>query len=336
MKRFFTLVLIPGLVMGPQIQAGNADSGGFLFFNSAADEQCQVVEECPVADPVVNCEVAPRTVRRVVPRTTYKAVTRTIMVPETYAETRQVQSVEYRDEVRERAHTVYDQVPETKHITTQHTVMVPETRERLESFTVQVPFEREVAQAYTVNRLQTETRTGTRDICRCIPKTETRTVITGGEIQKRTVESPNGGVKVQSVVVGGCKKQEAVTVMRKQTVRQTYQYNVQVSRPETQTRMVKQLDYRNEARTRTVADVVQVPKLESRTHAVTEMRSVPRQKIETFTERVPHVVTKEIQVPATRMVAKQVVDQVPVTTYDVIEEPVSDCENCNAPIELRP
>jgi hypothetical protein len=327
MRQLFILALIPGLVVGPQVRAGNDDLGQILLLDPIA---AVLDENCPV-DPVLECETPVQMTRRIVPRTTYKTVTKTILVPQTVMETRDVRSVEYRDEVRERSYTVYEQVPETRQVTTQHTVMVPETRQRTEAFTVQVPFEREVPQTYTVEKLHTETRTGTRQICRCVPKTEMRTTVSGGEVIKRSVDSPNGGVKVQTVVVGGTKTQEPVTVMRKQTVQQTYTYNVSVPRSETLTRMVKQTDYRHETRTREVPEVIQVPKIETRTHNVTEMKSVPRQKTDTYTERVPHIVTKQIQIPVTKSIPQQVTEQIPVTTYDIIEEPVSDCVNCDDP-----
>jgi hypothetical protein len=278
----------------------------------------------------MQCEVpvvaAPRlrTVRRAVPRTTYQTVSKTIMVPISVMETRQTQSVEYSDEVRERAVTVFDQVPETRQITTQQTVMVPETRHRTEQFTVQVPVVRNVPQSATVQTLQTETRTGTRLIERFVQGTEVRTVTTGGEVVRRGVTSDHGGVKVQSTVVGGCTKQCVVPVTKRQLVEQTFQYDVQVARPSMVTQMVQHTEYQTEVRSRTVPEVVQVPQVRQRTHEVTEMKSVPRQQTETFTVRVPRVVTREVQVPVTKMVAQTVTEQVPVTTYDVIEEQI--CE----------
>lgn len=334
MKRFFHAALMTGLILGTQISA-NSDEPVLQYFlegTVATDPNCvaPAVSNCPTPATVPPCVVQPQTVRRIVPRTTYQTVTRTVMVPEATTETRQVQNVEYREQARERQFTVYEQVPEAKQVTTERTVLVSENRVREETYTVQVPVTREIPESYTVNKLHTETRTGTRQIVRCVPKVEMRTVTTGGEVQKRSVNSENGGVKVQTVVVGGCKKQEAVTVMRKQIVEQTYAYDVEVSRPETRTRLTKTVEYRPETRVRTISEVVQVPKTETRTHNVTEMRSVPRQKTETYTERVPHVVTKTIQVPATRMVARQISEQVPVTVYDVVEEPISDCVQCQS------
>lgn len=322
MKRLFALALIPGMMLGSGLQAEEIRFPSFIDFGSVP------AENCPQPVPV-QCEVpvvAPRlrTVRRTVPRTTYQTVTKTIMVPTTSVETRQTQSVEYRDEVRERAVTVYDQVPERKQITTESTVLVPQVRNRVENFTVQVPVVRSVQQNVTVNTLQTETRIGTRRIERCVPATEVRSVVVGGELVRRGVESDKGGVKVQSSVVGGCVKQVAVPVMRKQIVEQTVQYEVQVTRPVATTRTVQQTELRNEIRTRTVPETVMVPTVQARTHEVTEMKSVPRQITEHYTERVPHVVTREIQVPVTKMVAQIVTEQIPVTTYDVIEEVVCD------------
>lgn len=325
MKRLFAFVMIPSLALATTAHSDDFGFPGVFVLDSTPPDQC-----CQPAAVQVQCEApvvaAPRlrTVRRTVPRTTYQTVSKTIMVPTTVLETRQSQSVEYRDEIRQRVVTVYDQVPETRQITTEHTVLVPETRHRTEQFTVQVPVVRCVPQSVTVQTLQTETRIGTRLITRCVQGTELRTVSTGGEVVRRGVPSDLGGVKVQSTIVGGCTKQCVVPVMKRQLVEQTYEYDVQVARPSTTTHMVQHTDYQTEVRSRNVPEIVQVPKVEIRTHEITEMKSVPRQKTETFMERMPHVVTRETQVPVTKMVAQTVAEQVPVTTYDVIEEQI--CE----------
>lgn len=325
MKRLIVLALIPCLALAT---TGQSDELGFPHL---IVPDCAPVEYCPQPMPVqVPCEapvvVVPRlrTVRRAVPRTTYQTVTKTIMVPTTVLETRQTQSVEYRDEVRERSVTVYDQIPETRQVTTQETVLVPETRHRTETYAVQVPVVRTVPQSVTVQSLQTERRVGTRRITRCVPGTEIRTVTAGGEVLRKGVTSDEGGVKVQSTIVGGCTKQVAVPVIKRQIVEQTYEYDVQVTRPTVATRMVEQTEYHTETRTRTVPEIVQVPQVQTRTHDVTELKSVPRQQTEMYTERVPLVVTREIQVPVIRLVAKTIMEQIPCTTYDVIEEVICD------------
>ena len=325
MKRLIALALIPCLALTPNVQSDDYGFPNHFVLDSASSENC------PQPVPVqVQCEapmvVAPRlrTVRRMVPRTTYQTVTKTIMVPATTMETRQAQSVEYRDEARTRSVTVYDQVPATRQVTTEQTVLVPATRNRTETFTVQVPVVSSVPQAITVQALHTERRTGTRQITRDVPATELRIVTVGGELVRKGVTSDKGGVKVSSALVGGCTKQVEVPVMKRQVVEQTIEYDVQVARPVTTTRMVQQTEYREEVRTRTVPEAVQVQQVQTRTHNVTEMKSVPRQQTESFTERVPHVVTREVQVPVRTMVARAITEQVPVTTYDVIEEVVCD------------
>ena len=329
MKRLIALALIPSLALGTTAYSDEFGFPRLIVLDSGSVEYCPQPVYCPPPVPV-QCEVpvvvAPRlrTVRRTVPRTTYQTVMKTIMVPTTVLETRQTQSVEYRDEVRERAVTVYDQVPETRVITTEHTVLVPETRQRIEQFEVQVPFVRNVPESITVQTLQTETRTGTRLITRCVQGTELRTVSTGGQVVRRGMASDKGGVKVQSTIVGACTKQVAVPVTKRLLIEQTIEYDVHVARPITTTRMVQQTESRTEIRSRTVPEIVQVPRVQTRTHEVTELKTVPRQTTESFIERVPHVVTRDIQVPVTKMVPRTVTEQVPFTTYDVIEEQICD------------
>lgn len=341
MKRFFTLALIPGLVCGSAVIADDAEFRNIVILNQYATENSPTIPaQVQCETPVVIYSV-PQTVRRVVPRTTYQTVTKTIMVPTTVLETRQTQSVEYREEAHQRPVTVYEQVPEKRLVTTEQTILVPATRQRTETYTVQVPVERLVQQSYTVDKVVTETRTRKQTVSRCVSTAGVRTVISGAninsanlsgvELTKSSSKSDLGGVRVRASMVGRLEpqsqtlSQEAVTVMRPQLVEQTIAYDVQVTRPETHTRLVKQLDYRTETRTRNVPETVHVPKVQQQTHEVTQMRSVPRQKTETYSVQVPHIVTKQVQVPVTKMVAQQITEHVPVTTYDVIEEPVSNC-----------
>ncbi len=322
MKRFFTLAMIPGLVFGSAVQADHEIPQSIVILDSFATDNCPTVPvQCEL--PVVPCP-APQTVRRIVPRTTYQTVTKTSMVPTTVLETRQVQSVEYRNEVRERSVTVYEQVPETHQVTTEHTVLVPETRHRTETFHVQVPYEQLVRQTYAVDNVQTETRTRKQLVSRDVPSTELRTTISDAEVVKRSRKSELGGVRAHREVQGSSQAQELVTVTRPQLFEQTIAYDVQVNRPEMRTRMVKQTAYRTELRTRSVPETVHVPKVEVRTHQVNGTRSVPQQKIESFSVQVPYVVTKQVQVPVKKMVPQQFIEQVPVTTYDVVEELISD------------
>ncbi len=322
MKPYFTLALIPGLVFGPAVQADNESPQNLVILNSFATNNCPTIPvQCET--PVIACP-APQIVRRIVPRTTYQTVIKTSMVPTTVMETRQVESVEYRNEVRERSVTVYEQVPETKQVTTEHTVLVPTTRQRTETVSVQVPYERLVRETYAVDNIQTETRTRKQLVSRDVPSTELRTTIADAEVVKRSRKSELGGVRAHLEIHGSSKTEELVTETRPQLFEQTIAYDVQVNRPKMCTRMVKQTAYRTELQTRTVPETVHVPKVELRTHQVNGTRSVPRQRTESVNVQVPYTVTRQVQVPVTKMVPQQFIEQVPVTTYDVVEELISN------------
>ena len=202
--------------------------------------------------------------------------------------------------------------------------MVPQTRQRTETFSVQVPYERLVRETYAVDNVQTETRTRKQLIRRDVPCTESRNTITDAAVVRRSRQSDLGGVRAHLELHGSSKTEELVTVTRTQLVEQTIAYDVQVNRPKMCTRMVKQTDYRTELRTRSVPETVHVPTVQARTQQVTEMRSVPRQTTESFTVQVPYTVTRQVQVPVTKLVSQQFTEQVPVTTYDVVEELISN------------
>lgn len=311
MKRLSILALIPGFVFASSVQADNE-------FPQAIVQDSYIIQHYPATVPLQM-----QIVRRVVPRTTYHAMTNTIMVPTTVLETRQVQSIEYRDEVHERTVTVHEPVAESQQGATEKTTSAPEIRPRTETYTAQVPYERLVPETYTVDKVSTEKRTSIRHISRVVPGMETRTTVTGGEILKRSVKSDLGGVRVQAEVVGGVKTEESVPVMRHQIVEQTFAHDVQVTRPETHTRWVKQTGVRDEIRIRTVPETVQGPKAETLTNKSSEVRAVPRQKTETYSVQVPYLVTRQVQVQVTRMVPHQVIQHVPVVNYGVIQGPAS-------------
>ena len=141
----------------------------------------------------------------------YALVEKTIMVPTMVTETRRVSVTEYRTERRQRNVTVMRQIPETKTMTREYTVMVPETRTRTENYTVMKPVTREVTREYTVNVPVKETRQGTRRVCRTIPVNETRTVMVA-ETKTRT---------------------ENYTVMKPVTKQVTREFTVNVAHRET-------------------------------------------------------------------------------------------------------
>src|SRR5262245_46175554 len=103
------------------------------------------------------------------PCQSYEMVEKTIMVPTLVSETRRIQVTEYRCEQRQPTYTVCRQVPETKSVTENYTVMVPENRVREEKVVVCRPVQRQVEQQYTVQVPHTETRKGTRRVCTYVP-----------------------------------------------------------------------------------------------------------------------------------------------------------------------
>ena len=184
-------------------------------------------------------------------------------------------------------------------VTQTRTVSVPETRTRTESYTVPRTVMRQVSQNYTVRVPYTETREGTRQVCRWAPVNEQRTVcVDEGHYEDQVVAAGcNGGysagcrghrrrccsapcntgcaspcdapaacapVVTQKVWVPNIvQKIVNVTVNRSQMVNEAYSYLVQLCRDETRTRTVNVCDVVNETRTREVPYTVCVAKQES-------------------------------------------------------------------------
>ena len=136
--------------------------------------------------------------------TSCQPIMRTVMRPQWSTETRKIMVTQCAPETRERTYTVTQCVPETRDVQVEFTVMTPETRTRQESYTVEVPRTRNVSEEYqvsvptwrdvarnytvsvpvwkdmvqesTVMVSHLETRQGKRQVTRCIPVSETRTV----------------------------------------------------------------------------------------------------------------------------------------------------------------
>ena len=126
-------------------------------------------------------------------------VEKTVCVPTWVMETRTVDVIECTTEQRQKTCTVYRQVPETKTIETQCTVMVPETRTKTCNYTVCTPVWRDVEKQYTVMVPHKETRQGTRKVCKMEQVTETRTVCKDqGHWEEQVVEVPCSCTKYRS------------------------------------------------------------------------------------------------------------------------------------------
>lgn len=309
-----------------------------------------------------------RTEMRQRPVTTYKQVAETKMVTEQY--TVQVPEQRVRTETFTVCRPVTRQVPrqytvnvpyqETRTATRRvckyvpvqepRTVNVTEQRVRTENYTVMRPVTRQQEQQYTVNVPYTETREGTRKVCRWVPVTNTRTIRVDegrcetvqvavpppcggthrGHCRRRCCSQPcpppcgpvivNKRVWVPNIV----EKQIPYTTMQKQWFDEPYKYLVSLCRPEIRTRTVNYVEQVPETMSREVPFTVCVPKTEMVTVNRPQWFDEPysyvvnlcRQEVRTQMVDVQEMVAEQQtrQVPYMVMVPQVRSRQVPVTT----------------------
>jgi hypothetical protein len=269
-------------------------------------------------------------------------VERTVMTPTTVFERRVVQVTKYRPEIREQVATVYEQVPQTRAIQEEYTVMVPEQRTRTVTDVVQREVRRTIEQPYTVMVPQQEMRTASRTVCRMVQVPETQMVTEwGGRWETRPLAQPymsaygspeSFGNACSSGDCGGppacnpCPQQcttrvwvpepvqrpVTVTTMKPVYEEQAYQYPVTVYKPETRTRSVEICEWQPQQVTRQEAYTVEVPQKRTQTRQITEYQSVPRQQRSQCTVMVPYQENVEIQVPVCHLVPQKVTTPVQV------------------------
>jgi hypothetical protein len=257
---------------------------------------------------VVECRLETRqrtvTVAQQVPETQTVTDQYTIQVPETRVRTENytVCKPVTRDVTRQ--YTVNVPYQETrqatrrvcKYVAVQQpvTVNVPETRMKTVTCTVLKPVVKQQTQTYTVNVPYTETREGTRKVCRWTPVNETRMVCQDqGHFECVQVAVPSCGdccapsccghrglfrrrccyepacaapcgppacVTKQVWVPNLVQKQVTTTVMRPQMVDEKYSYLVNLCRAEQRTRTCNVVEQVPETQSRQVAYTVCVPK----------------------------------------------------------------------------
>jgi hypothetical protein len=276
----------------------------------------------------------------------------TVMVPET--RTREERIVVRKPVMRQVQQQYTVQVPhvETRRatrrvckyvpVTETRTVMVPETRTREEKYTVTTPVTRQVTQNYTVQVPYTETREGTRKVCRWVPVTERRKVCTD-QGQYQDVEctvpscqpSPNccsrrglfrrrccsepvccdtpcaaPTVVVQKVWVPNLVEKEIQVIVQKQQLfDEKYTYNVTLCKNETRSRTVNVCEYVQQEKTRNVQYTVCVPKVEN--YVVNKATQVDEEYTFNVTVCKPETRTRTVTVCDT--VEEVQVRQVPYT-----------------------
>ena len=130
-----------------------------------------------------------------------QTVERTIMVPTTVTEMKTVQVQQCRTEQRQRNYTVTRQVPQMQEESYEYTVCVPRTQTKTVNYTVAKPVMNSVEQQYTVMVPYTETRQGSRQVCRLVAETRTRNVCVDQGHWEETVptcDSPCAAAAAQS------------------------------------------------------------------------------------------------------------------------------------------
>jgi len=267
-----------------------------------------------------------------------QTVEKTIYVPQLVPETRIVNQIICEPEIRERVVTVCRQVPETREVTENFTVMVPHQRTRTENCVVCKPVWSEVQQTCNILIPQTEPRKGVRSVCRPVQVQETRavtrivcrwedvpcdgscggysTVNQKGAVQKdgeTVVQKGSGCGGTHRVLRNHCVTEEVpVTVWKNEVHQEEYTYNVTTYRTEPRTRTVRVCNYVNEPQSREVSYTVCVPEPRTRTRNVTTYRTISEPKTQRFTVMVPRTVQKEVTVMVCHMVPQQVTCTVPV------------------------
>lgn len=270
-------------------------------------------------------------------------VERKILVPTTVMENQTVKVTKFRPETRAQTVTVYRQVPETREVPQQYTVLVPEQRTRTVTRIVQREVVRNVEQPYAVMVPYQEQRQAFRTVTRMVPIPETRVVYrAGGRWETRVLGVP------YMTAYGGCtpcppqpcttrvwvpeviRQPVTVTTMKPVVEREPYNHTVTLFRPETRSRMIQVRECVPEQVSHQETFTVQVPQTQTRMVQVTEYRTVPEQQQQQCTVMVPYEEDVQVQVPVCRMVEQTVTT--PVQTCSTVAPcPLPPCPTQPAP-----
>jgi hypothetical protein len=343
---------------------------------------------CAAAAPCDSCCSSPCAAAK----TAYQEVEKTVMVPTIVTEMRKIAVTKFRDEQRTRDITVLKNVPEVKTREISKTTMIPEVRTRKIDYTeckavttqkqvnytvkvpqtltktirwmVKQPIRTEREETYTVNVPTFEQRTGTRQVCKFVPVTKTKTITedqghweTQVVPQTLTADKSSDGDSQPAPCCGdkAPAEQTACTALKRVWVPnmvtrdleitcqektfedQQYTYNVTVYKPETRTRKVFDLDFVLEERTRDVQVTKCLPETRTKTVNIVRYINEPKTREEQYTVMIPQVktATQEYtvikQVPETRTQSYTV--KVPYTEQQ--EVPTKVCRLVAKTIKVR-
>ena len=250
-----------------------------------------------------------------------------ILMPQLVTEYQTRCVVRYRAEVRRRMVTVYRDVPSTRAVQEEYTVLVPETRVRTVAETINHPVYGDIQLRTTTMTPEVEARQGSQTVTQMVPVQEERVVQTGwsptpappavaGDPDPDAPPLPaEAAPPVAAPPVGDacntccnpctpCKV--CVTSWRPVSQQITVKYPLTRFKPEARLDNVSFYEYQPETKLHNESYVVQVPEKRTRTRYFTVMRPVAEQRPERYTVMVPY----------------QELIQVPVVTRRCVEQPV--------------
>lgn len=279
----------------------------------------------------------------------YQTVEKTIMVPTTVMETRQVTTVECVPQVQERTITVTKRVPVKKIVTHKVCVMVPVQHTKTVTYTVCKPIVRDVQQTCTVMVPKNVVKQGVRKVCKRVPVQIMQEVCKDmGHWAEQPCPVPSCsagcGVRVGCggcgpVGCGGCgvgggcgvacapapcvstckvwvpnivKEQVPCTVWKTEVIDEPFEYTVTICEPQTVVKTVQVHDVVKEPVTKEVTYTVCEQQIQEKQVEVCTYECVSEPKVIQVTVMVPQTIVKNVQVAVCKLVPKVVQCQVPV------------------------
>ena len=283
----------------------------------------------------------------------------TILVPQVVTEHRTMTVTRYRQETRERIVQTYRDVPVTKNVEEEYTVMVPQTRTRTVEDVINHPAIHDIGLRKTKMIPVVEARQTKRTVCRLEPFQEERTVCesvntcvpgssqpANGPADSNLPPPPPSTTDVQTPprlsiklaslsttasqdescsqkVCDSCPTQIQrkinVTVMKPVSEVETIDYPVTSFKSDSLMQTVSYHLFDPEKVMREEQYTVQVPEKRTRTKQITVSERVPEQRREEYTVTVPYL--EQVQVPV------KTVRYVPKTITEPIAPPCRSCDN---------
>jgi len=257
-------------------------------------------------------------------------VQRTVRVPQWVTQKQTVTVCEYQVQPRTQTVTRYRSVPVVREVPYEYTVAVPQQRVEKQTYHVSVPYTEKVEQVYTVLVPKVVQKQGVRQLCRWVPTVQKAyrcvdqgywedqvcnyTVCTGGGCCSapcyQTVCSTHKVWRSNPVQVA-----YDVTVNRPEYYQENYTYNVTITEPVQQKRVIDVTRYRTEAQVRDVTYTVCNYERRTASRQVTEYQQQAYQDTVTYNVSVPVHSQREVDVRVCNWVDQVVTQTVCVPVY---------------------